>query len=205
MIAFNGLSGTSFSMPTHDDPWLVFIRNLNALGLPYVTTGSIASSIYGEPRLTHDIDLVLELDADSVERFCRAFPIEEFYCPPIDAIQNERNRSRRGHIKLIHHETGYKADVYFVGDDPLHRWALQHRRTVQVGAVPVSVAPPEYVIIRKLEYCKESGSEKRIRDILGILALTASIDHSWIQSTAEGMGLSHLWMTTKTRAAGDRE
>ncbi len=75
-------------MPEHN-LFQIFISRLNKLGIQYMITGSVASIIYGEPRLTHDIDLVIELNKDDAERFAEAFPIEEFYCPPPEA--NEKN------------------------------------------------------------------------------------------------------------------
>ncbi len=100
-------------MPEHN----VFISRLNKLGVHYMITGSVASMIYGEPRLTHDIDLVIELNQDDIERFAEAFPIEEFYCPPPEVIALEAGRRYRGHFNLIHHETAFKADVYLSGRD----------------------------------------------------------------------------------------
>jgi hypothetical protein len=75
-------------------------------------TGAVASIIYGEPRLTNDIDLVINMKPDDVETFADAFPIEDFYCPPPEVIKLEIGRSQRGHFNLIHHETGFKADIY---------------------------------------------------------------------------------------------
>ncbi len=64
-------------MPEHD-LFLIFISRLNKLGIRYMVTGAVASVIYGEPRLTHDLDLVIELSSEDVERFAAAFPIENF-------------------------------------------------------------------------------------------------------------------------------
>ncbi len=50
-----------------------------------------------------------------------ALPAEEYYCPPLEVIDSERTRDQRGHFNLIHHETGFKADIYLVGSDELHR------------------------------------------------------------------------------------
>ncbi|MFA6569030.1 MAG: hypothetical protein WCS96_12530 [Victivallales bacterium] len=64
------------------ESFLVFIRKFNNLNIPYMTTGSVAGIVYGEPRLTHDIDLVLKIFGDHASQICKAFPPEEFYCPP---------------------------------------------------------------------------------------------------------------------------
>lgn len=94
-------------------------------------TGSTAGIIYGEPRMTHDVDIVAALTVRDIQAFVNAFPIEEFYCPPEEVIAIEVRRGQRGHCNLIHHGTGFKADIYFAFDE-LHRWAFAHRRTVTI-------------------------------------------------------------------------
>lgn len=66
------------------DPSLIalFVRPLNQLRVPYLVTGGVASVVYGEPRLTRDIDLVIELRPRDARRFAGAWPAEEFYVPP---------------------------------------------------------------------------------------------------------------------------
>jgi len=159
-------------MPNHN-LFHIFISRLNRLGVRYMITGSVASMIYGEPRLTHDIDLVIKLDDDDAERFAEAFPIEDFYCPPPEVIVLEAGRRRRGHFNLIHHETGFKADIYLSGTDQLHHWALNNRKPTDMHGETFWTAPVEYVILRKLEYYREGRSEKHLRDIAGILSVSS--------------------------------
>jgi len=85
-----------------------FVVRLERLGLPYFVTGSTAAIIYGEPRLTHDVDIVVALSPRDVHAFVEAFPLEEFYCPPEDVLAIEVRRGQRGHCNLIHHDTGFK-------------------------------------------------------------------------------------------------
>src|SRR5688572_27635493 len=143
-----------------------FIERLEALGIPYFVTGSTVGGLYGEPRMTHDVDIVVALSVRDVRRFVEAFPIEEFYCPPEDVLAIEVRRGQRGHCNLIHHDSGFKADIYIAFDE-LHRWALAHRKSVTLDGLHMSVAPLEYVIVRKLQYFREGGSEKHVRDIRG--------------------------------------
>ena len=173
-------------MPPTPELFLVFIAPLNRLQLEYMVTGSMAAIVYGEPRLTHDVDLVLELPDAATGAMQRAFPLEEFYCPPMEVLLTEARRPERGHFNLIHHATGFKADIYLAGCDPLHAWGLSRRRRVALGGEVIPVAPPEYVIVRKLEYFREGGSEKHLRDIRGMLELSREqIDepalHDWIR------------------------
>ncbi|MEO8706393.1 MAG: hypothetical protein ABI867_40560 [Kofleriaceae bacterium] len=170
-----------------------FIERLHTLGLPYMVTGSTAGIFYGEPRMTHDVDLVVALRMKDVDAFVAAFPLDEFYCPPEDVLAIEVQRGQRGHCNLIQHATGFKADVYIAFDE-LHRWALAHRRTIEVDGLAVSVAPIEYVIVRKLEYYVERKSEKHVRDIRGMLATSGDlIDRPHLARLVAERNLDAAW------------
>lgn len=178
--------------------FLVFTEPLDALGIPYMVTGSVASIFYGEPRLTHDIDLVLELHRHQVKAFSDAFPLDRFYCPPEEVVLAELARQARGHFNLIHHESGFKGDMYLIGNDPLHKWAMDNRRRIEFGTSSLWLAPPEYVILRKLEYFDEGGSEKHTRDIESMLELVLpDLDISFIESHVRERGLELVWQRIK--------
>lgn len=170
-----------------------FIVRLEGLGVPYFVTGSTAGILYGEPRLTHDVDIVIALTPRDVRAFVERFPLEEFYCPPEDVLAIEVRRGQRGHCNLIHHATGFKADIY-VAFDELHAWAMAHRRVVALDGFDVSVAPVEYVILRKLEYFREGGSEKHVRDIRGMLEVSIEqIDRPLLDAWIARLGLGPAW------------
>lgn len=176
------------------DPFLSFVRPLNALGIPYMITGSLAAIYYGEPRLTNDIDLVVFLKPGDAPRLIEAFPADDFYCPPEEVLLLETAREHRGHFNLIHHESGWKADVYLMGQDPLHTWGMARVRVGTVDGEPARFAPPEYVIIRKLEFFREGGSEKHIRDIQKmLLAMGKSWDASELTEMIASRGLAAEW------------
>jgi len=184
-------------MPEHN-LFRIFVSRLNKLSIPYMITGAVASIIYGEPRLTNDIDLVINMSPDDAEHFAEAFPIEDFYCPPPEVIRMEIGRSQRGHFNLIHHETGFKADIDASGRDELHQWGLQNRKAVDVAGEKFWLAPIEYVILRKLEYFREGESEKHLRDISGILAVSSGdIDFKVLEAQIGKKTLGKEWKTAK--------
>ena len=177
-----------------DSLFAIFTSRLEAAGIPYMVTGSVASMVYGEPRLTHDVDLVVALDEGAIEALGALFPDEEFYCPPLEVVRVEARRALRGHFNIIEHATGFKADVYLVGRDPLHRWAMQRRRSIDYEGQKLQVAPPEYVIVRKLEYYREGRSEKHIEDIRGMLRHSREdVDFELLASSVADAGLEREW------------
>ena len=172
----------------------IYIDILNKNQIQYFVTGSVASIVYGEPRLTHDIDLVIFLPENEVDKFVKAFPLKEFYCPPEEIIRTELRREVRGHLNLIHHETAFKADIYFAGEEELQLWALQNKQQIDFFGITISVAPPEYVIIKKLEFYKEGKAQKHLIDIRGILANSNEIiNYALLNDMINRMGLNDVW------------
>lgn len=177
------------------ETYLLFTRRLEELGLAYMVTGAVASTMYGYPRFTHDLDLVLELPASRAAQLAAAFPPESFYAPPEEVMRMEARRALRGHFNLIHHETGFKADVYMQGQDPLHAWGMARRRRIEIEeGQGIWVAPPEYVIIRKLEYYREGRSEKHLHDIRGMLEVSGDlIDYGLLSDWIARLRLEAEW------------
>jgi hypothetical protein len=177
---------------------LLYTRRLERAGFTYMITGSVAGVFYGEPRVTHDVDLVLALKQSDTARIGELFPLEEFYCPPEEIIVREVLRAQRGHFNLIHHESGFKADVYLANRDPFHRWALSERRLIEVDDDSVHVAPLEYVIVRKLEFYREGGSEKHLRDIESMRRVSGElIREDVLQRWILAKGLEATWLSVE--------
>jgi hypothetical protein len=183
------------SSSTTANLFAIFTDRFEQIGVRYMVTGSVAGILYGEPRLTHDVDVVLELTTDAqAEALVAAFPGEAFYCAPLEVVLIEARRVQRGHFNIIHHETGFKADVYLAGSDALHQQALQQRRALEVEGTKLHVAPPEYVIVRKLEYFREGGSIKHLDDIRGMLRVAGDqIDRAALEETIAARGLQAEW------------
>ena len=140
----------------------LFVRPLNQLGWAYAVTGEVGSMFYAEPRFTNDIDVVMRIPSDGGPALREAFPEPEFYRPGPEEIAVEVLRPSRGHLNVIHLESGLKADFYLVGTDPVNDWALSASRMIPVSDLPVHVAPPEYVVtvIRPLKPTPARRSRK---------------------------------------------
>lgn len=159
-----------------------------------MVTGAVAAIVYGEPRLTNDIDVVIALSPQEIPSIRNAFSDADFYVPPAEAIATEIERPAHGHFNIIHRATSLKADFYPVAGDPLHAWAMDHRVQIAVSDQAIAVAPPEYVVIRKLEYFRAGGSDRHLRDIRSMLRVAENrIDGSIIASHVSRLGLEAEW------------
>lgn len=150
----------------------LFVAPLEGAGIRYMVTGGVASVVYGEPRFTRDVDLVVELNSGSARQFMDVFAGGDFYVPPEEAVLKEVRRGDGGHFNVIHRDTALRADVYLAGDDPFHVWALERRRRIEVEGLAISLAPLEYVVVRKLEYFRASGSDRHLRDVTRMLRIS---------------------------------
>jgi hypothetical protein len=123
-----------------EEPSLValFVRPLNTAEILYLVTGGVASIVYGEPRLTRDIDLVLALRPEDASRIVTAFSEDSYYVPPLEVQQAETARERHGHFNIGHHDSGLRADCYIAGVDELHAWAFERPHTEHVAGDIVS-------------------------------------------------------------------
>jgi hypothetical protein len=171
-----------------------FIAPLNRASIAYMVTGGVAAIVYGEPRLTNDIDLVLALPAGEARRLADAFPADKYYVPPVEVIAEEIGRPRGGHFNLLHLETSLRADLYPVGEEPLLAWGLERRRRIRFGGGEMPLASPEYVIIQKLAWFRDGGSDRHLRDISAMRRISgATIDPKEISLWTARLGLEHEW------------
>ena len=178
------------------DPDLIglFILPLADAGIDYMISGSVAAIHYGEPRSTLDIDSAISLTVDSAPRIGTVFAPPDYYAPPLDVLLIELRRPIRAHFNVIHIPSGLKADFYPGHEHPYFPWAQANRKRVEIDGHWLSFAPPEYVILWKLEFLRESGGEKHASDIRGILQVQGeAIDRALISKAADELQLTAYW------------
>lgn len=184
-------------MPPHE-PFLLFTSPLREHGIKHMVSGSVAAIYYGEPRLTNDVDIVIWLFEEKVNALISSFPLDQFYCPPREVLLEEIQRPERGQGNIIHHETGFKADLYFVKNDPLHLWGLANTQSGEIDGQTFELAPPEYVIVRKLEFYREGSSEKHLRDIHCMIScLENNLHEEQLETFIKERGLQKQWSLAK--------
>jgi hypothetical protein len=170
------------------------IQVLEKLGLRYFVTGSTATIFYGEPRFTNDIDIVVDLPPGRVEELCAAFPSSEFY---VSEEAARRAVSRRGQFNVIHPASGLKLDLMIPAESSFNQSRFARvRRLHPAPDYDAVFASIEDVILKKMEYYREGGSEKHLRDIAGVLKISGgAVDRGYIEDWAERLGLEEIWQT----------
>jgi len=176
----------------------LLVRVLDGMGVPYMVVGSLASAAYGEPRMTQDIDVVVDLAAQQVAELCQAFASDEFYLNEEAALEAVR---QRGQFNIIHSTSGAKIDVMALPAGPWGRTEIARRQRMQIlPDLEGYCARPEDVILGKMVYYREGGSEKHLRDITGILKVSGDdIDRDDVSRWAQDMGLKHIWRAVLRR------
>ena len=166
--------------------------------VPYRVVGSMASIAYGEPRFTNDIDILVDLPLGKIDALCREFPDGDYYLSPEAA---RTAIARRHQFNILHFPSGLKIDLILVQDTDFSRADIaQGRRLKSEGFYDAMFASPENVILKKLEYYREGGSDKHLRDIAGILTVQGeSIDREWIETWAVRLGVEAEWRIVRDR------
>lgn len=165
---------------------------LERLAIPYALVGSYGSSVFGEPRFTRDIDILIDLPLAKVSEFCAAFPSSEYYLSEAavrDAIV------KRFQFNLIHPASGNKVDFILPRNDEWGRTQLNRARRIRLRPeFEGNVAAPEDVIIGKLWYYSEGGGDRHLRDIAGMLRISgASVNREEIHRWAAKLGYLEIW------------
>lgn len=171
---------------------------LERLSIRYMLVGSMASMVYGESRYTHDIDIVVDLDAGSVEQVCSAFSDPEFYVSLPAA--REAVRLRRP-FNVIHSSSGNKIDFMVSRSDEWGRRQLDRRQRVLIfPELWGYTAAPEDVILGKLLYYQEGQSDKHLRDIAAMLQTSGDkIDRKDVSDWAARLGVLDIWQAVLSR------
>ena len=191
------------------EPLLVVARIATAfesLSVPYIVGGSLASSVYGIPRATQDVDLVAVLSLDHVEPLTVALA-GEFY---VDGDMIADAIKRRASFNVVHLATMFKADVFVPGRDSWTLEELKRGRTeqfdVESRAVSIRFASPEDTLLHKLVWYKLGNeiSERQWRDVLGIMKVQGSqLDSSYLDLWADAIDVVALLNRARREISND--
>lgn len=175
------------------------VDTLEALDIDYMIVGSQTSIYYGEPRFTQDIDVVAGLAVTHIAPLLERFARPDFYLSE-DAMGDAI--AHGGQFYVIHPDSGLKIDIILKKDAPYER--LQFDRRQRQPLIPghdAYFARPGDVILYKMLYFKEGRSDRHLRDIAGILAVSgAVIDAGYVDDWSRRLGLGEIWAAIRRRA-----
>ena len=159
--------------------------------MPYMLTGSVASSAHGTARSTHDIDIVIAPTHPQVLALMRQFAGSDYYADEQQALEALANRSQ---FNVIDYSTGWKVDFIIAEDSEYGRTALMRRTLIEIAGNGVYVATAEDVLLAKLRWAKLGGSERQLQDAAGIVSTQAeSLDVGYIDRWVHELRLEEQW------------
>ncbi len=158
---------------------------LDRAGIEYMLTGSMAMNYYAQPRMTRDIDLVVAVEPHEAEKLAAAF--EPDYYVPAELETSIRDRAM---FNLLHLGSVIKVDMVVRKDEPYRHAEFQRRQLVSLPGFETWIAAKEDLILSKLVWAKDSGSELQLRDVRNLL--TSDADFAYIRQWAAPLGVSHL-------------
>ena len=164
-------------------------RRLKKAAIPYMITGSIAANFYTIPRMTRDIDIVVELFERDIGRFIPLFK-NDYYLEPETVREAVKNK---GMFNLIHNEYIIKIDFLVRKDTPYRRREFSRRKKAAVDNQDLYVVAPEDLILSKLEWAKDSRSQVQLNDVRNLLKSVKGLNRSYLTRWAKALGVESLY------------
>ena len=164
-------------------------RRLDGAGIPYMITGSTAANFYAVPRMTRDIDIVVELSERDIGKFILAFEKDHYLEPETvrEAVKNKRM------FNLIHDQYVIKVDFIVRKDTPYRRREFSRKKKISVDGQDLYVVAPEDLILSKLEWAKDSNSEVQLKDVQNLLLSVKRLDRRYLARWAKQLGVDFLY------------
>ncbi|MBI2825558.1 MAG: hypothetical protein HYX69_12820 [Planctomycetia bacterium] len=175
---------------------------LRHLNVPYMLTGSLASSLQGEPRATHDVDLVVAIPAEKLDALVAAFPPPDYYLSREAAETAVKQQSM---FNLLDIREGDKVDFWLLTDDPFDVSRFARRQETDIDGDLISVSAPEDTILVKLRWSREvGGSERQFQDALGVFEVQrGSLDVAYLDQWIQTLGLTEDWQRLLAKAESE--
>ena len=177
------------------------VRRLEDLAIPYMVTGSMASSHHGRPRATNDADVVVDPTPEALDALVAALLAEGYY---VDASTARRALHERRLFNVIDPDSAFKIDLIIRKERPFSREEFARRVRHDLAGLSVAFATAEDTILAKLEWARKSGgSERQLDDVAGILQVSGDrLDRGYLDKWAEALGVTDLWRAS-VRTSGD--
>lgn len=166
------------------------VGRLKDAGVPHMLTGSVASSWYGEPRATQDLDVVIDPAPTALDQLIDGLLVDGWYVDRDVALSALRDR---GQFNAIGPEA-FKVDFMIRHDRPFSRAEFGRRQPVELLGTRTFLPTVEDMVIAKLEWAQATDSERQLRDVQGMLAVAGpDIDLTYVDGWVERLGLAPAW------------
>lgn len=176
------------------------IVELERAGIPYMVTGSLASSAHGRIRASEDFDIVIAPSPVQLRNFVAAFPSDQYYADEEDAFESFKHTLQ---FNIIDFATTWKVDLIFKKSREFSRVEFDRRQTHVIGGVRVQITSPEDILIAKLEWAKLGESERQIEDAAGVIERQgANLDRAYVEYWVDQLDLRTQWRMALAKAAG---
>jgi hypothetical protein len=166
---------------------------LGGAGIPYMVTGSMAANFYAVPRMTRDIDLVVELSERDVDRVTQLFQ-QEYY---IDRDMVQRAIRDHAMFNMIHNDLVVKVDCVVRKETEYRREEFARRRALSIADQEIFIVSPEDLILSKLDWAKESRSQMQLDDVRNLLRSVQGLDTAYLNRWADRLGLTTLYQEVR--------
>jgi hypothetical protein len=164
-------------------------RRLEKAGIAYMITGSTAANFYTVPRMTRDIDIVVELSDRDIARFIESFE-KGFY---LESETVQEAIRKKGMFNLIHHGYVIKIDFVVRKDSEYRRKEFARRRKISVDDQTFYLVSPEDLILSKLHWAKDTESEVQLSDVRNLLQSVKGLNRPYLARWAKRLGIESLY------------
>lgn len=156
---------------------------LHKLDIPYIITGGVAVVIWGRPRFTADIDIVIELMPGKIRQLAEELlQVDKDVYVDRASIQNAIQR--QGEFNFIHSSSGLKVDFWVLKNDQFDKERMKRRIKEVIAGIPVFITTPEDLILIKLMWYQKTESTRQLEDIESIITIQKKLDWRYLQKWA---------------------
>jgi hypothetical protein len=167
------------------------VESLERAGIPYMVTGSFASSLHGAPRASQDIDLVIAPTEEQLRALIGSLPKTGYYADLDAALDAQERRSQFNIVDLT---TGWKVDFIIRKSRPFSVAEFERRMPVAVQGLRLFIASAEDVVLSKLEWAKLGQFQRQLEDVAGLLRIrSADLDRAYLDRWVRDLGLQKEW------------
>lgn len=174
------------TMKTELDVLREVTQRLESAGVAFMLTGSMAMNFYAQPRMTRDIDLVVQVTLNQTDLLVSLFEAEYY----VDRLAIAKAIAQRSVFNLIHNETIIKFDCIVLKNQQYRQEEFARRQRITLGDFHTWIVTREDLILSKLYWARDSKSELQLSDVRNLLS--SDCDMPYLLSRAEDLGVKSL-------------